>query len=136
MLVASDAVGMGLNLNIRRVIFHSVAKRAGEPAADIPLLACLCLLPGLRALQGKHGTWLPHAFASNVEAAGLPIVRAGGSNLVPVSTSMMKQIAGRAGRRSSQWPNGLATCRNPADVARLQEALAVRRGTAAVVLLS
>lgn len=66
-----------------------------------------------------------------------PVCCAGGSNLVPVSTSMMKQIAGRAGRRSSQWPNGLATCRNPADVARLQEALAVRGGgaSAAIVLL-
>jgi hypothetical protein len=47
---------------------------------------------------------------------------------------MMKQIAGRAGRRSSQWPNGLATCRNASDVAKLQEALAVRAGTAAVLL--
>ena len=45
---------------------------------------------------------------------------------MPVSVSMLKQIAGRAGRRSSQWPEGLATCRDPADVTRLQEALAVR----------
>lgn len=29
-LVASDAVGMGLNLNIRRIIFHTMAKREGE----------------------------------------------------------------------------------------------------------
>ena len=29
-LVASDAIGMGLNLNIRRIIFHSVLKRGGE----------------------------------------------------------------------------------------------------------
>jgi hypothetical protein len=28
-MVASDAVGMGLNLNIRRVIFHSVTKHEG-----------------------------------------------------------------------------------------------------------
>lgn len=28
-LVASDAIGMGLNLNIRRIIFHSVVKRGG-----------------------------------------------------------------------------------------------------------
>lgn len=28
-LVASDAVGMGLNLNIRRIIFHSVTKYDG-----------------------------------------------------------------------------------------------------------
>jgi ATP-dependent RNA helicase SUPV3L1/SUV3 len=26
-LVASDAIGMGLNLNIRRIIFHTVIKR-------------------------------------------------------------------------------------------------------------
>lgn len=55
-----------------------------------------------------------------------PASAAGGNKRhVPVSISMMKQIAGRAGRRSSQWPNGLATCLNPADVPRLQEALAV-----------
>lgn len=29
MLVASDAVGMGLNLNIRRIVFHSVEKFEG-----------------------------------------------------------------------------------------------------------
>ncbi|PSC71656.1 ATP-dependent RNA helicase mitochondrial [Micractinium conductrix] len=76
-LVASDAVGMGLNLNIRRIIFHSVMKHEG------------------------------------------------GRERVPVSVSMLKQIAGRAGRRSSQWPAGLATCRDADDVPRLQEALDV-----------
>ncbi len=30
-LVASDAIGMGLNLNIRRVIFHSTIKRGANP---------------------------------------------------------------------------------------------------------
>ena len=29
-LVASDAIGMGLNLNIRRVVFHTTIKRGGE----------------------------------------------------------------------------------------------------------
>jgi ATP-dependent RNA helicase SUPV3L1/SUV3 len=29
-LVASDAVGMGLNLNIRRVVFHTLQKFEGE----------------------------------------------------------------------------------------------------------
>lgn len=29
-LVASDAVGMGLNLNIRRIIFHTLQKYDGE----------------------------------------------------------------------------------------------------------
>ncbi|KAL4858025.1 DExH-box ATP-dependent RNA helicase DExH18 [Chlorella vulgaris] len=76
-MVASDAVGMGLNLNIRRVIFHSVTKHEG------------------------------------------------GNKRVPVSISMLKQIAGRAGRRSSQWSEGLATCLNAGDVPRLQEAIDV-----------
>lgn len=30
MLVASDAIGMGLNLNIRRVIFHTVLKKGNS----------------------------------------------------------------------------------------------------------
>lgn len=76
-LVASDAVGMGLNLNIRRIIFHSVSKFEGHPEA------------------------------------------------VPVSVSQLKQIAGRAGRRSSEWSQGLATCFRRRDVAALEAALAV-----------
>ena len=50
---------------------------------------------------------------------------AGGRRKVPVSVSMVKQIAGRAGRRSSQWGEGLATCRDARDVARLRQALQV-----------
>ncbi|KAG0526116.1 hypothetical protein BDA96_06G117600 [Sorghum bicolor] len=59
-LVASDAVGMGLNLNIRRVVFYSLAKYNGE-------------------------------------------------RMVPVPASQVKQIAGRAGRRGSVYPDGLTT---------------------------
>lgn len=67
-LVASDAVGMGLNLNIRRIIFHSLQKFEGTQTA-------------------------------------------------PVSVSMIKQIAGRAGRRGSRWPK---VCNpNPACLALL-----------------
>lgn len=29
-LVASDAIGMGLNLNIRRIVFHSLLKKADD----------------------------------------------------------------------------------------------------------
>jgi len=37
-LVASDAVGMGLNLNIRRVIFHTLRKAAGDgPGSTAPV---------------------------------------------------------------------------------------------------
>lgn len=59
-LVASDAVGMGLNLNIRRVVFYSLAKFNGD-------------------------------------------------KMVPVEASQVKQIAGRAGRRGSVYPDGLVT---------------------------
>ena len=45
-LVASDAVGMGLNLNIRRVIFHSLSKFDGRSGASraphSPPCCCLC----------------------------------------------------------------------------------------------
>lgn len=77
-MVASDAVGMGLNLNIRRVIFHKMHKKEGH------------LKPSM-----------------------------------PVSVSMIKQIAGRAGRRSSQYSLGKATCLDKDDVRRLKVGLSV-----------
>jgi len=77
-MVASDAVGMGLNLNIRRIIFHRMHKKEGY------------LKPSM-----------------------------------PVSVSMIKQIAGRAGRRSSQYSLGKATCLDKEDVARLKLGLSV-----------
>ena len=125
-LVASDAVGMGLNLNIRRIIFHSVMKHEGAHSGRGP--ACRLLwgdaMLGLGGWEGLTGLALPQRHA---RAASSPS-RAGGRERVPVSVSMLKQIAGRAGRRSSQWPAGLATCRDADDVPRLQEALDVRRG--------
>lgn len=59
-LVATDAVGMGLNLNIRRVVFYSLSKYNGD-------------------------------------------------KVLPVPASQVKQIAGRAGRRGSIYPDGLTT---------------------------
>lgn len=59
-LVATDAVGMGLNLNIRRVVFYNLSKYNGD-------------------------------------------------KMVPVPASQVKQIAGRAGRRGSLYPDGLTT---------------------------
>lgn len=73
-LVASDAIGMGLNLNIRRIIFNSMYKFGGE---RIQLL--------------DH--------------------------------SSVKQIAGRAGRRNSQFPDGLVTCRDPEDMDHLRKCM-------------
>ncbi|WOL20289.1 ATP-dependent RNA helicase SUV3L, mitochondrial [Canna indica] len=73
-LVASDAVGMGLNLNIRRVVFYSLAKYNGD-------------------------------------------------KMVPVPSSQVKQIAGRAGRRGSVYPDGLVTTFNLDDLDYLIECL-------------
>ncbi|CAH2079920.1 unnamed protein product [Thlaspi arvense] len=73
-LVASDAVGMGLNLNIRRVVFYGLGKYNGD-------------------------------------------------KVVPVPASQVKQIAGRAGRRGSRYPDGLTTTLNSEDLAYLIECL-------------
>ena len=66
-LVASDAIGMGLNLSIKRIIFNSMFKSNGE-----------------MTVQLDH--------------------------------SSVKQIAGRAGRRNSSFPEGEVTCRDPRDM--------------------
>jgi len=66
-LIASDAIGMGLNLNIRRVIFHTIYKSDGKK-----------------------------------------IIRLGHSSL--------KQIAGRAGRRNSEFKFGEVTSRLEVDL--------------------
>ena len=60
-LVASDAIGMGLNLNIRRIIFHTTMKR------------------------------------------GAPVANKSGDKDVWIHPSYIKQIAGRAGRLSSEY---------------------------------
>ena len=76
-MVASDAVGMGLNLNIGRVVFHTMHKSEGA-----------------------------------------------GKKLVPVSFSAVKQIAGRAGRRSSQFNKGRVTCFDVESIPMLSAHLA------------
>lgn len=73
-LVASDAVGMGLNLNIRRVVFYSLSKFNGN-------------------------------------------------KMVPVEPTQVKQIAGRAGRRGSVYPDGLVTTFSLDDLNYLIECL-------------
>lgn len=74
-LVASDAIGMGLNLNIKRIIFNSIFKFNGD-------------------------------------------------KIIRLSHSEVKQIAGRAGRRNSPFPEGEVTCRDPRDLAYISECLA------------
>ncbi|GMI10843.1 hypothetical protein TrVE_jg617 [Triparma verrucosa] len=72
-LVASDAVGLGLNLNIGRVVFHTMFK--------------------------------------------------GGRNVEILNHSLVKQIAGRAGRRNSVYKHGAVTCRRKEDMRHLRKML-------------
>jgi ATP-dependent RNA helicase SUPV3L1/SUV3 len=65
---------MGLNLNIRRIIFNSVYKHDGQ-------------------------------------------------GIVRLNHSAVKQIAGRAGRRNSPYPEGLVTCRDPRDLQYIHQCL-------------
>ncbi|KIY97267.1 ATP-dependent RNA helicase SUPV3L1 [Monoraphidium neglectum] len=75
-LIASDAIGMGLNFNIRRVVFSTMVKTIGNTRGPVP-------------------------------------------------PSLIKQIAGRAGRRNSAYPEGYATTIAASDLPFLQEALAI-----------
>ncbi len=75
-LVASDAIGMGLNLNMRRVIFYSIYKRRDNDVVE------------------------------------------------PIPPTLIKQIAGRAGRFSSQWGSGEVTCLNHEDMDYMRSCLA------------
>mmetsp|Transcript_3011 Transcript_3011/g.4587 ORF Transcript_3011/g.4587 Transcript_3011/m.4587 type:complete len:823 (+) Transcript_3011:129-2597(+) len=73
-LVASDAIGMGLNLNIRRIVFHTTVK------------------PGYG--QKKKPGYMDATY--------------------------IKQIAGRAGRRSSQYQYGEVTAWQEQDLAYIR----------------
>uniref|UniRef100_A0A8C9PXQ5 ATP-dependent RNA helicase SUPV3L1, mitochondrial n=1 Tax=Spermophilus dauricus TaxID=99837 RepID=A0A8C9PXQ5_SPEDA len=78
-LVATDAIGMGLNLSIRRIIFYSLIKPS--------------------------------------------INEKGEKELEPITTSQALQIAGRAGRFSSQFKEGEVTTMNREDLGLLKEIL-------------
>lgn len=72
-LVASDAIGMGLNLNIRRIVFHTAVKGA---------------------FNNSDGPW--------------------------VEATSIKQIAGRAGRLSSDYKFGEVTAWQEIDLAYIR----------------
>lgn len=78
-LVASDAIGMGLNLNIRRIVFHTTLKR--------------------------HGNSVEGSFY--------------------IDPSHIKQIAGRAGRKSSNFPIGYVTTWQEIDLAYVKSVMQV-----------
>ncbi|KAH8079604.1 hypothetical protein JL720_9352 [Aureococcus anophagefferens] len=76
-LVASDAVGMGLNLNIGRVLFRQILKYSGELSDE--------------ALDG-----VDEAYREDSRK----------TRLSPVEHQLVKQIAGRAGRMATAFSSG------------------------------
>jgi ATP-dependent RNA helicase SUPV3L1/SUV3 len=56
-LVATDAIGLGLNLNIRRIVFHVVAKFNGKKttALDFPLVKQIAGRAGRSGTQYENG---------------------------------------------------------------------------------
>ncbi len=134
MLVASDAVGMGLNLNIRRVVFSTVYKPGRTPApTPHPTAADLEGGPPPPPPSGSRGRGQPGARGEEAAGGwGAEAGPAGGEGggegrkgraegvskddaavmrrlgfgqrvavtLQELPVSLIKQIAGRAGRRS------------------------------------
>jgi hypothetical protein len=84
-LVASDAIGMGLNLNIRRIIFHNVLKRGAGPTA-----AYWMDLSSIKQIGGRAGRLSSQYDFGEVttwQEADLAYVKAAMSMEVPQITS-------------------------------------------------
>lgn len=72
-MVATDAIGMGLNLSIRRVIFYSITKpnvnEKGEKETNVLTVSQALQIAG-RA--GRYGTQWEHGFVTTMKAEDLP----------------------------------------------------------------
>lgn len=128
-LVASDAIGMGLNLNIRRIIFHSLLKTAEEGGAER-------IEPGTfwKDSNFQNANFRFPQSSTSKQLLSLKRIRRSVRRingwLRPVSRvcgyvciGYVKQIGGRAGRRSSQWQGGSVTCLREEDMAYLTQAM-------------
>ncbi|CAG2100687.1 unnamed protein product [Medioppia subpectinata] len=75
-LVATDAIGMGLNLSLRRVIFYSLIKptlnEKGEKEMDVISTSQALQIAG-RA--GRYGTNFSHGFVTTFRADDLPLLK-------------------------------------------------------------
>ena len=92
MLVASDAIGMGLNLNIRRIIFHSIDKvqdtkqkqKGRVPETMMKQIAGRGA--ALVAVQGPGRSDLPggrRGYGVAAELAGVPVEQVAAAGLFP-----------------------------------------------------
>jgi len=69
-LVASDAVGMGLNLNIRRIIFKSLSKQEGKSGTVVPITPSMVKQISGRA--GRRGTAFSKGLVACLSAQDVP----------------------------------------------------------------
>jgi ATP-dependent RNA helicase SUPV3L1/SUV3 len=85
-LVASDAIGMGLNLNIRRVVFSEVTKFNGTNTA----LLSTSQLKQIAGRAGRAGGIYPEGVVTVFEDEDMPLLRAGldGSSETVVSAGL------------------------------------------------
>ena len=90
-LVASDAVGMGLNLNIRRIIFSSTAKFDGEKITRLSLSQ-------VKQIGGRAGRFGLSSSQAN-EAGKVTTLYAGDLNFVRKSLDANVKILKQAGLR-------------------------------------
>lgn len=116
-LVASDAVGMGLNLNIRRVIFFEM-KKASDKVRGFDLTRP----PPARASPDDNDLGLWPSQREELKPESFEIPQTSGRREW-LSVSQAKQIAGRAGRHSSTYSEGIATAVSPEDLRYLRECL-------------
>ena len=97
-LVASDAIGMGLNLNISRIIFSTMKKFDGICTRELTV-------PEIKQIAGI-------IFALNCFIPG--------SSLFPACLIL---FLGRAGRYGSKFPVGEVTCLDAEDLPLLHSSL-------------
>ena len=71
-LVATDAIGMGLNLHIRRVVFHALEKYDGAGVGPVPPGA----VKQIAGRAGRAGSRFPRGWATTLHPADLPYLRA------------------------------------------------------------
>lgn len=70
-LVASDAIGMGLNLNIRRVVFHTMTKFDGVSTGLLAPSAA----KQIAGRAGRRGSIYPAGYSTTLQDEDLPYLR-------------------------------------------------------------
>ncbi|KAJ3279090.1 ATP-dependent RNA helicase supv3l1, mitochondrial [Borealophlyctis nickersoniae] len=70
-LVASDAIGMGLNLNIRRVVFERLEKFDGRSVTDLSVSQ----VKQIAGRAGRFRTQYPEGFVTTLDRRDLPFLR-------------------------------------------------------------